>query len=155
MIEIIKLVEGSPLGVQETLAELRINRSTFYTWYSRYREHGYDGLANTYHSPKQFWNAIPPWERQWVVETTLEHPEKSPRELAWHITDKRGYYISESTVYRILKVHDLVMHPLYAVISAHGEVLPADKSSQQAVADGLHLFQGCVLGMILFVYHSC
>jgi len=117
--EIIRLVEGSPLSVKQTLAELKVNRSTFYTWYSRYREHGYDGLANTYHPPKQFWNAIPPWEKQRVVETALEHPEKSPRELACYITDRRGYYISESTVYRILKARDLVTSPLYTVISAH------------------------------------
>jgi len=117
--EIIRLVEGSPLSVKETLAELKVNRSTFYTWYSRYREHGYDGLATTYHPPKQFWNHIPPWEKQRVVETALEHPEKSPRELACYLTDSRGYYISESTVYRILKAHDLVTSPLYTVISAH------------------------------------
>ena len=52
------------------------------------------------------------------METALEHPEKSPRELAWYITDKRGYYISESTVYRILKAHDLVTSPVYTVVSA-------------------------------------
>ena len=33
--EIIRLVEGSPLSVKQTLAELAINRSTFYTWYNR------------------------------------------------------------------------------------------------------------------------
>ena len=53
------------------------------------------------------------------METALEHPEKSPRELAWYITDQRGYYISESTVYRILKAHDLVTSPVYTVVSAH------------------------------------
>jgi putative transposase len=52
------------------------------------------------------------------VETTLKHPEKSPRELALYSTDKQGYYSSESTVYRILKVHDLVTSPLYTLISA-------------------------------------
>jgi len=117
--EVIRLVEGSPLSVKQTLAELAINRSTFYAWYSRYQENGYDGLVNGYHPPKQFWNEIPPWEKQRVVETALEYPEKSPRELAWHITDTRGYYISESTVYRILKAHDLITSPLYTVISAH------------------------------------
>ena len=117
--EIIRLVEGSPLSVKETLAELKVNRSRFYTWYSRYREHGYDGLANTYHPPKQFWNQIPPGKKQRVVETALEHSEKSPRELAGYLTDRGGYYISGSTVYRILKAHDLVMSSLFTVINAH------------------------------------
>ena len=116
--EIIRLVEDSPVSIKQTLAELNINRSTFYTWYKRYQEGGYEALANRYRPPKQFWNEIPPWEKKRVVETALDHPEKSPRELAWYITDTRGYYISESTVYRILKAHDLVTSPVYMVISA-------------------------------------
>jgi transposase InsO family protein len=116
--EVIRLVESSPLSIKQTLYELNINRSTFYEWYRRYQEHGYDGLANRYQPPKQFWNEIPPWEKQKVVEIALELPEKSPRELAWHITDKQCYYISESSVYRILKAHDLVTSPVYNVITA-------------------------------------
>jgi transposase InsO family protein len=116
--EVIRLVENSPLSIKETLTELNINRSTFYEWYRRYQDGGYDGLANQYQAPRQFWNEIPPWEKKKVVEIALELPEKSPRELAWHITDKQGYYISESTVYRILKAHDLVTSPVYNVITA-------------------------------------
>ena len=112
------MVEQSPLSVKQTLIELDINRSTFYKWYRRYQEGGYEALANRFLPPKQFWNEIPPWERQRVVEIALEHPEKSPRELAWYITDNQGYYISESTVYRILKAHDLVTSPVYTVVSA-------------------------------------
>jgi transposase len=85
--EVIRLVESSPLSIKQTLAELNINRSTFYDWYRRYQEEGYDGLANQYRPPRQFWNEIPPWEKERVVEIALELPEKSPRELAWHITD--------------------------------------------------------------------
>ena len=117
-VEIIRLVEQSPLSVKQTLIELDINRSTFYKWYRRYQEGGYEALANRFLPPKQFWNEIPPWERQRVVEIALEHPEKSPRELAWYITDNQGYYISELTVYRILKAHDLVTSPVYTVVSA-------------------------------------
>jgi putative transposase len=116
--QIIRLVEESPVSIKQTLSELNINRSTFYNWYSRYQQGGYDALANRYRPPKQFWNQVPPWERQRVVEIALEQAHKSPRELAWYITDKRGYYISESTVYRILKAHDLVTSPVYTVISA-------------------------------------
>ena len=42
--EIIKIVSESELGVTRTLKELGIIRSTFYEWYSRYKEHGFDGL---------------------------------------------------------------------------------------------------------------
>ena len=102
--EIIRLVESSEVSVRRTLKELNINRSTFYKWYQRYMKDGYDGLAYKYQPPRQFWNAIPPEEREKVVEIALDHPEKSPRELAWHITDTQEYYISESSVYRILYV---------------------------------------------------
>ncbi len=116
--EIIRIVEGSSLGVKRTLAELDINRSTFYGWYRRYAEGGYDGLAVRPPQRQRFWNAIPPHVRTRVVETALEHEAKSPRELAWLITDTQGYYISESSVYRILKAHDLITSPNYTVLSA-------------------------------------
>ena len=43
--EIIRIVEGSHLSVRRTLRELGVGRSTFYGWYQRYLEEGYDGLA--------------------------------------------------------------------------------------------------------------
>jgi len=116
--EVIRIVENSPLSVKQTLAELNINRSTFYKWYKQYQEGGYEALENRYRPPKQFWNAVPPWEKKKVVAIALKHPEMSPRELACYITDKRKYYLSESTVYRILKAHDLVTSPVYTVVTA-------------------------------------
>jgi len=53
-----------------------------------------------------------------VVEEALARPELSPRELAWHVTDTGGSFISESSVYRILKSFDLVASPAYVVVSA-------------------------------------
>jgi len=116
--EVIRLVESSEVSVKRTLKELGINRSTFYKWYQRYLEDGYEGLAYKYQPPRQFWNAIPPGEREKVVKIALEYPEKSPRELACHITDTQEYYISEASVYRILKEHDLVTSPVYTVMTA-------------------------------------
>lgn len=112
--EIIRIVEKSPLSVKQTLLELNINRSTFYKWYKQYQDEGYEALENRYRPPRQ----LPPWEKKKIVEIALEHPEMSPRELACYITDKRKYYISESTVYRTLKAHDLVTSPVYTVIEA-------------------------------------
>ena len=57
--------------------------------------------------PRQFWNRIPDDVRQDVVDLALEHSDKSPRQLAWQFTDQEGYFISESSVYRILKGYTL------------------------------------------------
>jgi transposase InsO family protein len=54
-----------------------------------------------------------------VVEIALAKPELSPRELANHITDHEGWYVSESSVYRLLKAQDLVTSPNFIVLSAH------------------------------------
>jgi putative transposase len=116
--EIIHLVEKSELSVKKTLEELDINRSTFYNWYNRYLEHGYDGLADLKPTPRKFWNKIPEDVKEHIVEVALEYPEKSPRELAWFITDNDGYFVSESSVYRILKSYDLITSPAYIVLSA-------------------------------------
>jgi transposase InsO family protein len=119
--EIIRLVEESTLPARRTLRELGVARSTFYIWYRNHVEQGYAGLSNRKPGPRRFWNRIPEREKQWVRKVALEKPELSPRELAWHITDRRGYYISESSVYRILKSFDLITSPAYIVMSAADE----------------------------------
>jgi putative transposase len=117
-LEIIRLVEGSSLSVKQTLAELDIPRSTFYRWYDRYLETGYDGLQDRQPQQRQFWSRIPQAVQEQVVQIALQYPEQSPRELAWHITDHEGYFISESSVYRILKRFDLITSPAFIVLKA-------------------------------------
>ena len=116
--EIIRIVEQSELSVRRTLEELNINRSTFYNWYRRYSEDGYDGLADKHPNARRFWNKIPAPVKEEVVQIALEHPDKSPRELAPYIIDTLGTFISKSSVYRILKEYDLIPSPNYIVMSA-------------------------------------
>ncbi len=117
-VETIRLVEGSDLSVRRTLEELQVPRSTFYRWCRAYEEEGYAGLGDREPERRRFWNRIPEAEREKVVETALARPELSPRELAWQITDTEGSFISESSVYRILKAFDLVASPAYVVLTA-------------------------------------
>ncbi|MEY9186451.1 hypothetical protein [Bradyrhizobium ottawaense] len=51
----------------------------------------------------------------------MELPELSPRELAVRFTDERKYFVSEASVYRLLKAHDLITSPAYVVIKAANE----------------------------------
>ena len=116
--EIIKLVEQSDLGVIRTLKQLKINKTTFYNWYNKYLDNGYDGLARKVSKRKGAWNKINEADRDKVLEISLEKPELSSRELAWHITDNYRYYISESSVYRILKENGLISIPSFRIMSA-------------------------------------
>lgn len=119
--EVIRLVEGSALSVKKTLSELEVPRSSFYRWYEAYAREGYEGLSSRSGQKRRFWNRIPDGERERVAELAIEKPELSPRELAWHITDTQGWFVSESSVYRILKSYDLLASPAYIVISASSE----------------------------------
>ena len=38
-----------------------------------------------------------------------------------YITDTRGYFVSEASVYRLLKAHDLITSPAFVVIKAADE----------------------------------
>jgi transposase InsO family protein len=106
------------VSARKTLIELDVARSTFYDWYSKYREGGYDGLADRSTRSKRFWNRIPEEIKDQIVDIALEYPDKSPRQLAWYITDTQHYFISESSVYRILKAYDLITSPAYVLLSA-------------------------------------
>ncbi len=89
--EIIRIVEQSHLPVRRTLEQIGLSRATFYRWYDRTRP------------------------------AALEAPELSPRELAVRFTDTESYFVSEASVYRLLKAHDLITSPAFIVIKAADE----------------------------------
>ena len=116
--EIIRLVEETELSARATLRQLGIPRSTFYGWYQRYLALGFDGLHDKQPAPRPRWNAIPQTVQDQVLELALERTDLSPRELACRYTDERRYFVSESSVYRILKAADLITSPAYVLMSA-------------------------------------
>lgn len=59
-------------------------------WYRRYQEEGLVGLNDLSLRPGRFWNRITNIVRNQVVRFALEHPHKSPGQLAWRITDTKG-----------------------------------------------------------------
>ena len=120
-LEIIDLVEGSHLSARQTLGKLGIPRTTFYRWYDRYLQRGEAGLKDQSPKPARVWNRIPDNIRSKIVELALEETELSPRELAVTFTDTQKYFVSEASVYRLLKEHDLITSPAFIVIKAASE----------------------------------
>jgi transposase InsO family protein len=116
--EIIRLVEGSELSVNKTLKELGIHKSTFYNWYNRYLQDGPSGLNPKKPNRKDFWNKIPEEVKSKVIDLALDLPDLSPRELSCEMTDNHRYFISESSVYRILKRAGLITSPAFILLQA-------------------------------------
>ena len=117
-LEIIRLVEQSRLAVRRTLRQLGIPPATFYRWYERFQTAGPEALTDRPSRPGRVWNRIPDTVRGRIVELALAEPELSPRELAVRFTDKQRYFVSEASVYRLLKVHDLITSPAFILVKA-------------------------------------
>jgi len=119
--EIIHLVVDSEIGVNRTLREIGLNKSTFYNWYKAYADHGVDGLAPNKRASNRQWNSIPQEQKNLVAELALEFSHLSSRELAYKLTDEQQVFISESSVYRILKGRGLITAPAHIFLSAADE----------------------------------
>jgi putative transposase len=106
------------LSVRQTLARLDIHKSTFYNWLKRYRDSGVDGLKDSKPVTDSSWNKIPAVHCTAILDLALAEPQLSPRELAITYTDRQSYFVSESSVYRLLKTQDLITSPAYILMQA-------------------------------------
>jgi putative transposase len=120
-VEIIRIVEQSSLTARRTLAQIGVPRATLYRWYDQYQTGGPEALEDNPSGPSRVWNRIPDDVRVAILQLALEATELSPRELAVRFTDERGYFVSEATVYRLLKAHDLITSPAFIVMKAASE----------------------------------
>ena len=117
-LEIIRTVETSPLPVRQTLAQIGIAKSTFYAWLDRYAVGGLDALEDRKPRPGRVWNRIRDDVRQTIITFALDQPELSPRELATAFTERERTYVSEASVYRLLRAEGLITSPAFIVMKA-------------------------------------
>jgi putative transposase len=117
-LEIIRTVETSHLPVRRTLDKIGIPKTTFYAWLDRYAAGGLDALEDHRPRPRRVWNRIPDGVRERIVQLALDEPDRSPREIAVAFTDRERSFVSEASVYRLLKARGLVTSPAFIVMKA-------------------------------------
>jgi len=66
-----------------------------------------------------------------ILDMALERSELSPRELAVTFTDEQRYFVSEASVYRLLKAHNLITSPNFIVMKAASEFKDKTSASNQ------------------------
>ena len=103
--KILALVAGSGLPRQKALEQLRMPRSTYYRWLKR---HGESRLQDKKGGSSIPWNKLRPEEEAKILTRARASPELSSRQLALHLVDAERWYVSESTVFRILKREGLI-----------------------------------------------
>jgi putative transposase len=96
---ILTQVENQPGRKRLALKELGVSKSSYYRWRQ--------GKVNR-RNPRRPWNRITPEEDAKILAIAQELPELSSRQLSAWITDNGGFFVSESTVYRILRREGLV-----------------------------------------------
>jgi putative transposase len=61
---------------------------------------------------------IPKDHRDALIDLALDKPALSPREIAVSYTDDKAYFVSATTVYRLLNAQDLITNPAYILMQA-------------------------------------
>ena len=93
---------------RKMLKQYGIPSSTYYAWRRLRADKGPEGLKLMSKTAKHIWGKLIPEEIEMIRRESLGHPELSSRELAMRITDEGKCYVSESTIYRLLKKWGLI-----------------------------------------------
>ena len=118
----IEAVESGGRGRKARLEAVKVPRPTYYRWKKRYEEGGTKGLERR-GRPQGSWNRLEPQEEARALEVAKAHPELTSRLISVKLLDEDGIYVSESTLFRMLKERGLIEpRPL--------EDLPAKKEWQ-------------------------
>jgi putative transposase len=124
-IEIIRLVEQSRLPARRTLEKLGIPRSSFYRWYDQYQGGGSEGLA-----PLTAGSGLEPHPRGYPqpdCRPGARSTRAQPAGTGGALHGRGRIFVSDASVYRLLKAHELIPSPGYIVIQAAEEF--RDKTS--------------------------
>ena len=107
-LELIKAVEESGFSNEKALKHLDVPRSTYYRWKAKFKKYGKRGLQDKSSKPHRQWNEVLAHERDLILKLANDNPELSSREISYKMTDEHESYVSESTVFRVLKSNGMI-----------------------------------------------
>ena len=120
-LEIIRIVEQSSLSARRTLEQIGVPRATFYRWYDQYLDRRPEALEDRPSGPGRVWNRIPDEFATRSSRLALEQSELVAARTGGALHRREDYFVSEATVYRLLKAHDLITSPAFIVMKAADE----------------------------------
>jgi transposase InsO family protein len=103
--EILSLVAESGLPRRRALDHVGLSKSTYYRWLRRQAEGRLQDKKGGSSIP---WNKLTSEEEAKILTRARASPELSSRQLALKLVDDEKWYVSESTVFRIMKRDGLI-----------------------------------------------
>ena len=100
------LMLAADLGDRYAFEAFGISKSTFYSWKKMYLENGEEGLLRKKRDPETFANRINPKVVELILNLRKEHQLGTWR-IKWYLERYHDIHISESSVYRTLKRHNI------------------------------------------------
>lgn len=111
-LRILKHAEEITHNVAKTCRYYGLSRNKFYKWKRRYEENGIDGLKDKSRAPKY----MPHATKQEIVDQILylrKNYHFGPFKMMMYLKRYHGVDISKTTIYRILKKHNLNKLPTH------------------------------------------
>ena len=140
-LDLIKAVEESGFSNELALKHLDVPRSTYYRWKAKFKKHGKKGLKDHSSRPLHQWNKVLQQEQDLILKLAIENPDLSSREISYKMTDEYENYISESTVFRLLKANGLIRSREIKTFPAGSEYKYKPKRiNEQWQTDATYLF---------------
>ena len=106
--EMLRIVMSSEMPVRRALRALDVPKTTYYRWRKKWRDMGFEGLRDIKAKRLTSWNRLLPCQEDKILEIATLHPDWTPRQVGFYITDNEGFSVSKTTVYRKLKAHGLI-----------------------------------------------
>lgn len=103
--QVINIVFHYNLCYCRALVQSGLPKNTYYRWLKRQTE---GRLRNDKDGSPLPWNKLKPEEESKIPVQARASPELSARQFALKLVDSENWYVSESTVYRVLKKEGLV-----------------------------------------------
>jgi transposase len=138
--DIVRQVESSGLVISQALRRLDVSKSTYYRWKHKLRTMGIQGLEDIKPKRVRNWNQLLPCQDDIILEAAYVNPEWKSRQIAFYITDKEGFSVSASSVYRRLKRLGLICEPTAKTFAASDEYkVKTIRVNQQWQTDATYL----------------
>ena len=133
--DIVEQIFDGSLSVSEAARTLKKSRPTMYSWMTRYRENGIDGLLPQKTGPKKGtpWNRTPKETEVFVLDLIEKFPDENIYDLAERLP--KNHCVHPATIWRIWQRYNRPQEPLKRITRPKPQLYVKDEAGEEMQFD--------------------